>query len=298
MLNYVKKTKSFGGILRTKLHTSLALFLFLGLFFSLSTSAQSSINWSTANWTQGATSGTINLTTPAGFKQESVAINVTRNAADGAYYADNVVGRFPKIDLASGGVFGGIDDFGVAFDPADTGRTNANSPVTITLTFSQSIKNLKFSISDVDHSNGRVDRVTVTSNAGSPNSITIVDPANTTIAATTANSISSSTANIDSNNNNNGTAVVDFGSKVVKTVTIVYTDANNSNGPRGTGFLGNFTVTTANIIDAINDSADLLYGTGGTAVSNVLTNDKLQAVTPTVSNVNLTLVSTSNANVH
>ncbi|WP_340931320.1 PA14 domain-containing protein [Polaribacter marinaquae] len=279
------------------MHTTLVLFTLIGILNSSNVLAQSSIDWSTANWPQGSTSGTVNLTTPAGFKQESVTINITRNTADGNFYSSAATGTFPKIDLASGGLFGGVDDLGVAFDPADTGRANANSPVRITLNFSQNITNLRFGISDIDHSNGRVDRVTVTSNAGSPNSITIVDPPNTTVTSTTINSAQSSTASADSNNNDNGSIIVDFGSKSVRTVTIVYTDNNNSSGPRGTGFLGNFTLTTANIIDAVNDSATTTYGIGGTAVNNVLSNDILKTVAPTLSTVNLTQVSTTNSNI-
>ncbi|AQS94913.1 hypothetical protein BXQ17_12845 [Polaribacter sp. BM10] len=300
MLTYVKKAKIFGGILRFKLHTTLVLFTLIGILNSSNVLAQSSIDWSTANWPQGSTSGTVNLTTPAGFKQESVTINITRNAADGNFFDGIVNGtnmRFPRIDRASGGLFGGVDDLGIAFDPADTGRANANSPVTITLTFSQNITNLRFGISDIDHSNGRVDRVAVTSNAGSPNSITIVDPPNTTVASTTINSARSSTARADSDNNDNGSIIVDFGSKSVRTVTIVYTDNNNSNGVRGAGFLGNFTLKTASIIDAVNESATTAYGVSGTVVNNVLSNDILKTVAPTLSTVNLTQLSTTNSNI-
>ncbi|WP_459744091.1 beta strand repeat-containing protein, partial [Polaribacter sp. OB-PA-B3] len=279
------------------MHTTLVLFTLIGILNSSNVLAQSTIDWSTANWPQGSTSGTVNLTTPAGFKQETVTINITRNTADGNYYSSAATGTFPRIDRASGGLFGGVDDLGIAFDPADTGRANANSPVTIRLTFSQNITNLKFGISDIDHSIGRVDRVTVTSNAGSPNSITIVDPPNTTIASRTINSAQSSTANVDSNNNDNGSIIVDFGSKSVRTVTIVYTDNNNSNGARGAGFLGNFSLKTASIIDAINESATTTYGIGGTVVNNVLSNDILKTTAPTLSTVNLTQVSTTNSNI-
>jgi hypothetical protein len=271
----------------------------LFIFFINNNFAQSTLDWSSAPWTDGQTSGTIPLTVPAGFDPQTVTINVSLNAADGAFVNDSGGnGVFPKIDYAASGIFGGIDDFAIAIDPEDTGRTNTDSPVTITLTFSTPVNNLNFFVSDIDYSNPRVDAITVTSNAGDPVSITRVVTTNSTVANIGANSFSSSTSNGDSSNDNLGSVEVDFGSKLVTTITVVYSDSNNSGGARGVGFFGTFFVVTNSTMDAVNDiGIDVTEGLGGETVANVLSNDTFQTGNPTTSDVTLTQESTTNAGV-
>ncbi|TXD47631.1 PA14 domain-containing protein [Polaribacter sp. IC073] len=294
MIKYVKETKISGGILRFNLHTQLILFLFLGLFISFSTAAQSSIDWSTASWTNGNTTGTIPLTVPAGYKAESVTISVTHNAADGVLLNRVFDDDSPNIDYATNGSFGGIDDFGINFNPAYF-RQNANSPVTIKLTFSSPIKNLVFNVSDVDYSNGRIDRVYVTSNAGDPASITRVNTSNSTIATiSNNNTITSSAAKGDSTNDNLGSALVNFGSKVIEEVTITYSDSGETYRARGIGLFGAFTVSSPATINAITDNGGAINeNIGGVAVKNVRSNDIFKNTTATNNNTVLTSVNST-----
>ncbi|WP_299386590.1 Calx-beta domain-containing protein, partial [uncultured Lacinutrix sp.] len=260
-------------------------------------SAQSDLDWGTATWTPGAASGTIPFTTPAGYEPVSVTISMAFNASDGIFY-NGSLGNFPSIDYI-GGEFGGIDDLGVAFDPADNGRTNVDSPITMTLTFSEPVSGVSFIISDIDQSANRIDEVYLTSNAGDPVSITREVPiANSEIATITANTLASSAAKDASADDNTGSATVDFGTKLISTITVVYSDAGETDGIRGAGFFGGFNVRAASVLEATNDvQTAVVEGVGGQAISNVLTNDVYQAGSPTVSDVTLAQVSTTNPGV-
>ncbi len=79
--------------------------------------------------------------------------------------------------------------------------------------------------------------------------------------------------------------------------SLVYRMCDNTNASNCDNATVNVRVN-AFVIDAVNDAGFASPSTGGTAVANVLSNDRLSVTTPaTTANVNLSLVSTSNPGV-
>lgn len=160
--------------------------------------------------------------------------------------------------------FGSSHDLGIRFDPAK-GTPIVTSPVTIEVTFSSPVTQLRFEVSDIDFSvagiednkdqDHRRDQIVVTSNAGNPTLSYKALPSTFTISGTTATanctgteptcSASDTTAAVPLPGNNqnpdSGTVVADFGALSVTTVTITYNEAGDGPNPagRGVGFLAN-----------------------------------------------------------
>ncbi|MBL7560498.1 hypothetical protein JAO71_11880, partial [Olleya sp. YSTF-M6] len=283
-------------LLNTSVFNKSLLVILITLFSVINTFGQSTLDWSTANWTPGATTGTIPFTTPVGYDPVSVTITSSLNPSDGVYF-NGAQGTYPQIDYV-GGEFGGIDDLGIAIDPNDNGRVNQDSPITIDLVFSAPVTGVSFTISDIDQNQNRIDRVFITSNDGDPVSITIVDPANTEIDTVTNNTIQSAITRGSSDDDDDGSAVIDFGSKVITSIQVVYTDLGNTGGTRGAGFFGGFEVRAASNIEAVNDQGNtVVEGVGGQVINNVLNNDVFQTGSPSLSDVTLTQVSSTDSGI-
>ncbi len=180
-----------------------------------------------------------------------------------------------QLDAASGGFAGGIDDILVAFDP-DSGE--GLSPVTITATFSQPVRDLSFLITDIE-AFSKIDRVTITSNTG------IIPTLSTVTAGVPTFSISGNSASgtvAHSSNDDRGTALVSF-SGFVQTVTILYEDALAPANPigRAVGLFGDlsFCISADTDADTIPDSLDLDSDGDGCADAieggNTLVNNQL-----------------------
>ncbi|HFQ61772.1 MAG TPA: DUF11 domain-containing protein, partial [Epsilonproteobacteria bacterium] len=136
---------------------------------------------------------------------------------------------------------GGVDDLAVFFDPASG---QGSSPVTITLTFSKPVFNTSFLITDIDSAaiGDRVDKVTVTSDVGTPTLQTVTTSTPTfSISSNTVASQNVTLARSDNNNAGTASVVVPDGAT---TVTIVYEENSGLTDPqtRGIGILGNLGV--------------------------------------------------------
>jgi hypothetical protein len=224
------------------------------------------LNWADAGvvWTNGALTHAPFILTGGGCPANAtVTITVTQPAG--------TLGSFtfssPAEDCPSGCVnahlFGSAHNLGVVFDPSP-GTPPVTSPILVTLLFSTAVTNLTFEISDIDFSQAgagqdhRLDRVSITSNAGDPVlSFKTAAPRTFTIAGNTATANCTGTqptcntaADTTAAPSDSGTVVVDFSALSVTTVTITYTEAGNGANPsgRGVGFLANQNLTPVELM--------------------------------------------------
>ncbi len=216
-------------------------------------------NWGTSpwTWTEDATNGTINISPSL-----SMTIDISTSAV-------GVLETF--VDEATGGLFGGVGDLAILFDPIAGQGTSA---ITILVTFSEPIYNGKFLITDVDggFSNpGRQDKVTVTSNIGTPTLSTITSGTPTYILS--GNIAENVNPLIQSVNDDLGSVLVDIPNGAT-TITILYEEVGGLSNPnqRGIGVeaLGSFCADTdgdgladAVDIDADNDGIPDIVEAGG-----------------------------------
>ena len=134
-----------------------------------SDSCSAPYKWDSSGWNDGDMTGTITLMTGV-----TAEINISTESS-GTFTNNtlNGVATTPNIDSLKGSTnsYGGIADLGVLFDPD---ANTSTSPITITLIFSEPVKNASFLISDIDRLESyygigdRVDQVKVTSDVGTP----------------------------------------------------------------------------------------------------------------------------------
>jgi uncharacterized repeat protein (TIGR01451 family) len=182
-----------------------------------------------------------------------VDVRLSITSANGSFFPLGGI-QAPFFDPQATGFAGNIDDVGIVFDPPN----GAPSPITVNVEFFEAgttnpftIAGMSTEISDIDASDplnpttGRRDRVTVTASEGGtdqPVALSLVDPANATLAVsgnvgTALNDPAAASANDD-----NGSVTVSTGA--IDSFTIVYDEITMSIDPvpRGIGILGNFTV--------------------------------------------------------
>jgi len=214
--------------------------------------------WGTGvwTWTDGDTQKTIQVdTTPDGSNVEA-NISVDFGTLTGNRYSR------PAIDDVANGFAGNIDDLGVVFDPD---ANQGTSPITITIQFNHPMYNTSFIISDIDSritgGNESTDQVTITTDKGDP-TLTLVNPANTTVTNLSGNVASSDTTqDLLSTNDENGSIKVTVPDGA-REITIVYEDiypaADSNTTGRGIGVFGGLTFSTLDTDgDGILDDVDL-----------------------------------------
>jgi len=224
----------------------------------------SGYNWDNSGWTDGDMTGTITLSNGM---TADIAVSSSSAGSFSLYELAS-----PYVDSINGSAhyFGGISDLGVLFNP-DVNTTT--SPVTVTLNFSEPVYNASFLISDIDASGAlRDDKVTVTSDIGSP-TVTVLAVTNPTVISNSSNS-AESIADIGSDDDNQGTVRVTIPNGAT-TVTIVYEEINtltDNNPVRGAGFFGNLAVCKANVEPApevlLIDAIDVNETTPTTVTTN------------------------------
>jgi hypothetical protein len=228
------------------------------------------LNWANVQWSQGSTNQTITLSNGV-----RARVTIVRDPGTVGIFVSSGGGtpNSPLEDCqgCDSNAFGSAHDLAVVFDPNRT-QPIPNivvSPITITMSFSQPLMNLKFEISDIDFSAGvlppeltnyRRDQVEVTSNAGNPKltsktagTPTFTIDGNKAIGNCTVNPepdcnpASDTTAAVPQADNNqdpdSGTVIVDFGGIAVTTVIITYKEAGQAGEPagRGIGVFGELT---------------------------------------------------------
>ncbi len=221
---------------------STGLFL-LGILLSAATvRGEAVLDWTAVTWNNGDLENTYILSNGV-----TVEIKVTATAA-GNFNNTNPPVTSPYIDSKGSNpkLFGSSIDLGVIFNP-NPGQ--AQSPVLIEVSFSPSVTNLVFEISDIDFSPGgggeddRLDQVVITSDAGDPTLeyLTSEGDATYTVVGNMATAKPSRGAGADMDNGTVRVRVPDG----VTTVTITYNEASGNDNPagRGIGLLAMFTET-------------------------------------------------------